>query len=168
MKKRSTGQASLISKPVSEEHSLSGEILSADENEELTPCGLKDEFFELLNHPEWFHLKIFDVNLDFKDAAAGSLRAWSKQADNPTTVCMKWEHWFPDVEPEELWKMVGDVENRLRWDDKWVDGRILEEREDSTVVYFKTPKPPIPMISAREMVIKFFNIQDGAGEGRHL
>ena len=68
MKKQSTGQAEVISKPVSEDHSLSEEIMSGDENEELTQNGLNDKFFELLDNADWIHLKLFDMNPNFKGA----------------------------------------------------------------------------------------------------
>ena len=90
--------------------------------------GLKDKFFELLNDEDWIHNPKLDKNLKFKSKEGGSIKAWTMKGDNPTSVCMKWEHWYPETEPEDLWEYISNLEKRVNWDDRWIDGRIVEER----------------------------------------
>ena len=74
---------------------------------------------------------------------------------------------IPHLEPEQLFAVLGDVEQRVKTDPRWVSPRILEKKGESSVLTFETAKPPIPMVSAREVVVECFSRENGFGPGQH-
>ena len=61
---------------------------------------------------------------------------------------------FPKNDTDKIKGVVFNMADRVKWDPRYFDGRVLETKEDEnmTTYYFKTKKPPIPMISQREVV----------------
>ena len=63
---------------------------------------------------------------------------------------MKLEQTIPKIEPEALFDLISNVKNRMKWDERWIDGSIVEEKPDgSLVIYYLTPKPPVPLMSSK-------------------
>ena len=61
-------------------------------------------------------------------------------------------------EPSQVAAVNGDMEGRLQWDPRFIDGRVLDKKDDGEITfYFKTKKPPVPGISQREMVTRRYN-----------
>ena len=81
---------------------------------------------------------------------------------------MRIECIYPFIEPEDCFNLLADIRSKLNNDDRFQNGEILEDRGDSFIAYWKTPKPPIPMVSAREFLQDIYKVKDGMGEGRHF
>jgi hypothetical protein len=106
------------------------------------------------------------VNAGGEDPASHSLKFWTWKETLPSSTQMriKQECVFPNIEPEKLFEILSNIEIRLKWDERWEKGEILEQDGDVTVFWGQSPKPPIPMVSAREMVTKgqrFENWKEG-------
>ena len=64
------------------------------------------------------------------------------------------ENTYPNIEPEEFYNWVRDCKERMKWDPRWVNATLLAQEADSDTLAMLTPKPKIPMVSAREFVVK--------------
>ena len=129
---------------------------------------LKQEVLDLyLNHfnspvSEWDYLEASAVNADYADKSISSSRNWRKLNPNtPTAFTLKMEQTFPHIEPEALFDLTSDYEKRIKWDSKIIDAKILEKNEDGSIMlHYYSPKPPIPIISQRELLTKLWRIKD--------
>ena len=117
---------------------------------------------------EWEANESSWVNPDFADPSANSAKNWKKKniATN-SEIVIKMLNIFPGIEVDNMVDLISNLENRIKWDDRWVGGSILERTDDSAVMYAKTPKPPIPLVSERELLLKFFKVKDWQ-EGKTL
>ena len=64
-------------------------------------------------------------------------------------------HVFPDVDHETFWDIVSNVEDRIKWDDRWVDAKIVEKPDDeSWIIYMLGKRPPLPVLvfSQRDVI----------------
>ena len=65
-----------------------------------------------------------------------------------------------------MWEKMTNLEERLKWDDRWANGSlILGDHEGGTAMFMQMPKPPVPMVAARESTVTQWKIED-FGEGQ--
>ena len=83
-----------------------------------------------------------------------SCRAWKKQGSSSSSTVLLLENTYPNIEPEEFYNWVKNSKERLNWDPRWVNASILSTDGDTEILSMMTTKPPIPMVSAREFVVK--------------
>ena len=110
------------------------------------------------------------INADQAEANANGARHWKLKdmtGKQPTDIILKLENTFPAIEPEDLFELISNIEKRVKWDERWVEGKVIQKDDNSTILHTKTPKPPIPLISQRELVLQFWNIKNWQA-GRHL
>ena len=81
---------------------------------------------------------------------------------------LRLEATYPFMEAEDVFNLLGDLKTRMKVDDRFESAEILDEKDDCIVFYHKSKKPPIPMVSAREMLYAHYKQQDGMGEGKHF
>ena len=82
---------------------------------------------------------------------------------------IKYEHIYPNIESDAFWELNSNVEKRIEWDsERWNKGKVIEKKDNSIIINWTSPKPPIPMINARDMLVEFFVVPNGAGEGRNV
>lgn len=69
-----------------------------------------------------------------------------------------------------MWGLVCDFETRAKWDDRMVDFERLEHfvEDNCSIITMRFPKPPIPVVAQREVVIKGFRCENYFGENDHL
>ena len=57
----------------------------------------------------------------------------------------------------------------MKHDPRWCDPEFIETKEDgSKILMMYSPKPSIPLISRRQMIMQIYTIKDHGGPGRHL
>jgi hypothetical protein len=120
---------------------------------------LVEQFHELSNKTDWEELDNCNINNDKKaDPKALSMRAWRRPAVNGTSMCLKIKTVFPKADLGAFWKALTDYEERFKWDNRIVNGEIIEKNEQDkcVIVYQETPKSPIPIVSVREVLFKSF------------
>ena len=131
--------------------------------------GILNEFNTLNNATDWNPVPGCDINVDFSDASKGSCKGWNRPGVTKTTMSIRYEHWYPNIEPDVLFEFISNLESRIVWDhERWTKGKIVEKKANSTIVNWTTPKPPIPLVNSRDMLVEFFSCPNGAGEGRHV
>ena len=110
----------------------------------------KYEELKAWGEDNWESLEASWVNGDFKDPTAATARFWRNK--NPhassTAMVLKLETTFPNIEPEQVREMMSDIDTRMKWDKRIVEGKVVETCADgSKIIHHYTPKPPIPIIS---------------------
>ena len=101
---------------------------------------------------------------DLPEAAAEqdgcTLRTWRREATNATSFFLKCEQIFPDIDHEQFYDILSDVEERTKWDDRWIDAVIVEKNEEPhfhCIIYMKGRASPIPgLFSQRDMIYSAF------------
>ena len=84
-----------------------------------------------------------------------------------THIQMKLVETFPEVTPDQFWKMATDTEKRGQWDERFANMEKLGDGENNgTILYFIGKKPPIPMVSARETLVNVWKDETSLGEGK--
>ena len=73
---------------------------------------------------------------------------------------------FPKISADKAWEKVSNMEERVKWDtERWVVAQDLGEHEGGNAFYIQMPKPPVPLVAAREIVVTFWN-DESYGEGK--
>lgn len=72
---------------------------------------------------------------------------------------------FPNVSADNMWEKVSNLEERTKWDDRWAKSEMLGDHEGGQALYVQMPKPPVPFVSAREIVMAMWKLEDYA-EGK--
>lgn len=72
---------------------------------------------------------------------------------------------FPNVSADDLWNKVSNLQERSKWDERWTKSEFLGDHNGGEAIYIQMPKPPVPLVSAREMVLTFWKVED-YGEGK--
>jgi len=89
-----------------------------------------DKFYGYLNAAEeaWEPLMDSWVNADHADAAAASSKNWTFKAGGATstTIIIKLETIYPNIEPENFFDFVGDTNSRMKWDSRWVGASMID------------------------------------------
>ena len=44
----------------------------------------------------------------------------------------------------------------------------MDEGKTCGTIYMVSPKPPVPIVAQREMVVKIFMMENGLGAGKHV
>ena len=72
-----------------------------------------------------------DINADYADINIGSCRGWRKQGRDSTGFILKMDTTYIDMEPEQLFDLINDYEQRIKWDVKrFIDPKILGKNMD--------------------------------------
>ena len=69
------------------------------------------------------------VNGDFSDPEANSLRAYKRPGSNPFQFTIRMEMYFPKISMEKF-KEINVFEDRLKWDPRWDEARVIADEED--------------------------------------
>uniref|UniRef100_A0A7S3FXL6 START domain-containing protein n=1 Tax=Strombidium rassoulzadegani TaxID=1082188 RepID=A0A7S3FXL6_9SPIT len=109
----------------------------------------------------------FENNFDNNDGGYG-FRAKSGSVPGETKVNFVLQMIIPDVEVDAVYDLISNLPERLKWDKRWLEGKVVEDKPESSILYWKTPKPPIPLVSSREMLVEIFNLKNGLGDGKHI
>ena len=66
-----------------------------------------------------------------------------------------------------MFELASNVENRSKWDERWVKCEKLDDAEaqGGAAHHIEMKKPPIPFVSARDIVATFWK-DDSAFEGK--
>ena len=75
---------------------------------------------------------------------------------------------IPNLEAYQLFCLLGDVEKRMKIDPRWVNPKLLEVKGNFSIVYHESPKPPFPLVSAREVICESYSEENGDGPEQHL
>ena len=73
---------------------------------------------------------------------------------------------YPKIEPDAFWGLLTDLDKRMEWDkDRWVQSKRLGEEAGGNVLHVVGPKPPVPMVSARDFCMIIWK-DETFGEGK--
>ena len=65
-----------------------------------------------------------------------------------------------------MWELITNLEERSKWDkERWVESRILGEEDGGTVMHIVLPKPPVPLVYARDLCLVLWR-DEAFGEGQ--
>jgi hypothetical protein len=119
-----------------------------------------------MTYGDWAEQEDCHVNLDLANADGASMKVWNRVGDTPTNLQIKMEIHFPKWDFETACPIVNNFEERMKWDQRWVEPELLEKFEDGKVlaIYTKTPKPPVPVVWQRDATVKAFRIDDYEGD----
>ena len=116
-----------------------------------------------LGDDEWEGFPDSWTNADCSDANAASNKFWRRKTAHAisTAFVLKFDTIFPNIEPDVLCEMFSNFETRMKWDERIVSGKLVERPADgSTVFHHYTPKPPIPVISQRELLLQMWTFKE--------
>lgn len=131
--------------------------------------GLLNEFKTLNDAADWNPVPACDINADFSDASKGSCKGWNRPGATKTTMAIRYELTFPNIEHDALFELISNLEKRIEWDsERWLKAKVVEKKDQSTIINWTSKKPPIPLVNARDLLVEFFTVPNGAGEGRHV
>ncbi len=105
---------------------------------------------------------------DRHDASTVGHKVRAKFDSDQGSMCMKVEMILPLLDLDKTFRLISDVSERAKWDSRWESHKIIEQLDDHFVFFFTVPKPPVPMVSQREILTKTFVLQNGLGEGQHI
>ena len=111
-----------------------------------------------------------DCHINVEDANANSMKAFRRDGEAASGFMMKMEMTFPHIDHETFFELMTNFDERQKWDSRWEKLEVLE-RDDAQkcgVVYMISPKPPIPVVTQREIILKTFTIPNGLGDGKHI
>ena len=111
---------------------------------------------------EWVPQTDSWTNGDYADASAPSNKFWKAKTAHAisTAFKLKIENTFPNIEPDVFFAM-NTFDAKMKWDERIVEGKVVETCGDgSIIVHHYSPKPPIPIISQREMLYQYWTIKD--------
>ena len=139
----------------------------------LSPAQQTAELFDKFNNApitEWNYLDKVAINDQFDNKSEPSLRAWVRDGLSGTTsFILKTEFTSTQIDPDMLFEKLSDTRWRMENDPRWCEPEMIEERQDgSKVIFMCTPKPKIPIISKRQILLESFTLMNHGGEGRHL
>ena len=115
----------------------------------------------------WSFIPETAVNSDFADPAQPSSANWKRNRIPEGIVVMKLQNTHLNMEPDEVFNIWGNIEKRLKWDERWINTDVLSHEGNEWVLYYMIPKPPIPFFSQRDNVCKFW-IVENYKEGKKL
>ena len=120
----------------------------------------------LLDRAEADWEKVIDT-----DNGDNHVTAWRKiniEGKPSTAMQIKLIETFPNATPDQFWELVTNFEKRKEWDTERVtNAEKLGDGENGGVIYhFDGKKPPIPMVSARDVVVNTYKDETNFGEGK--
>ena len=79
------------------------------------------------------------------------------------------ENTFPQIEPDAMFELMGNIQVRMQWDERWIKPKILQQNADGSVImHVNTPKPPIPLVSQRDLVLEMYSLKDVKAQDIHM
>lgn len=95
----------------------------------------------------WEIQKDLWVNGDFADPEANSLRSYKRPGKSSTDYTIRMEMYFPKITMEKF-NEINVFEDRVKWDPRWDDGRVVaDEGENGLIIYIKSKKPPVKIMA---------------------
>ena len=76
-----------------------------------------------------------------------SYRVLNTPGKPPTFIKNRNIFTFPTIEPDVLNEMLTNTKEKMRWDKRFVDPRLIHQAEGEIIMYAKQAKPPVPVIS---------------------
>ena len=126
----------------------------------------------MVEKDDWEEMPHLDINPGNADPDQPSFNAKRFLQPGTTEIMMRMESIFPNIEPNDMWALMCNEQDRIKWDVRYVGPKILghNEAENSTIIHALGAKPPLAglVVAQRDFVIEVFKLQNGLGEGRHL
>ena len=85
----------------------------------------------------------------------------------PTWFAAKMENVYPRIKPYDMINLLSNLKNRLKWDKRWFNAKIISSDGNSTVLYYCTPKSKLHQFRQRDFVLKFHLVKNWQA-GKHL
>ena len=113
--------------------------------ETQTKQSLIEKFNELVEKDDWEDLPHLNVNADFADPSQPTLIAKRFLKPGTTEIMMRLESIFPNIEVNDMWSLMCNEEERIKWDVRYVNPKILghNKTENSTIIHALSAKPPL-------------------------
>ena len=120
----------------------------------------------LLDRPEADWDKVVD-----KDLGVNHVTAWRKiniEGKPSTAMQIKLIETFPEATPDQFWELATNFEKRKVWDTERAANaeRLGDGENGGSIFHFDGKKPPIPMVSARDVVVNTYKDETTFGEGK--
>ena len=95
-----------------------------------------------------------DLGEPIKGNEADSVVSYWREPANDTSIFVRSDMEFPAMNFEDAWEIMGNVEERCKWDKRWETPKILENEGNGEVkMWMAIPKPPIPGFWQRDLVV---------------
>ena len=75
---------------------------------------------------------------------------------------------FPDVEVDQFFKMVSNMEARKEWDKERCNDmeKVGDAVDNKQMYYMMGKKPPIPLVQARDFLVNTWRDESSFGDGK--
>ena len=123
-------------------------------------AALLAKFTEALDFSDWAEQTNLFINVDGADANSARMKVWRRFPEPSTAICLKMEYCIPNLTVEQVVEIAQNMEARAQWDRRFENVEMLEKfpEEKCGIFFTTTPKPPVPMVSARDLLLKYHNI----------